>query len=451
MFAKPVIVIGHKNPDLDSVASAVAYARFKQISGDNYIAATAGEVNRESRFVLDKMAIDIPPVIPDVKARVEDLLDEDPCPTLRPNCSLYDVGMIIRESSNKTLPIVDAANRLLGLVTIGDLAMTFLSHLGPQTDSQQAGENVQVVLKSPVSSIMKEANLIVFDKDDTVDEAKQSMLKSRFRNYPVIDEDNRFVGMISRYHLLKMKRKRIVLVDHNESKQAVEGVEEAELLAVIDHHRVGDIQTVDPILFRNEPVGATSTLVTEIYRSNNIDPDKGIAGLLLSGILSDTMIFRSPTTTDRDRRAAKWLSELSGLAIEEWGRKIFIEASPLNVTDPGAMIIEDLKEFSYGDIVFAVAQIETADMEGLSSLKESLKAGVDQVSGVRGYDMMMLMITDIFKEVTVMIVGGPDAAVAGRIFGDSTSREFSLPGVMSRKKQVVPMIYRALAQNDMAF
>ncbi|MGE5404745.1 MAG: putative manganese-dependent inorganic diphosphatase, partial [Candidatus Saccharibacteria bacterium] len=313
MLGKPVIIIGHKNPDLDSVASAVAYARFKQATGSaNYIAATAGEINRESRFVLDRMNIGIPPVIPDVKARVEDLLDDESCPTLRPNCSLYDVGMIIRETSTKTLPVVDASNRLLGLVTIGDLAMTFLSHLGPQADTQQAGENVQLILKSPVSSIMKEANLIVFDKDDTVDEVKQTMLKSRYRNYPVIDEDNRFIGMISRYHLLKMKRKMLVLVDHNESKQAVEGIEEAELLEVIDHHRVGDIQTVDPILFRNEPVGATSTLVAEVYRSYNIEPEQGIAGLLLSGILSDTMIFRSPTTTDRDRRAAEWLSELSG-------------------------------------------------------------------------------------------------------------------------------------------
>ncbi len=450
MNRRPVLIIGHKNPDLDSVASAIAYEQLKKLTGDTgVLAATCGEINRETQFVLNKLEIMIPPVVSDVKARVEDLIDETQAKGYPPKTTVHEAGHIIRDRGQKTLPIVDNNNVLVGLITVGDLAMTFMDHLGNQRDPEKAGKEVQRILETPLSELMKTDNLIIFDCADAVEEVRQMMLKTRYRNYPVTDEENRFLGLISRYNLLSMKRKQVILVDHNEKKQAIDGIEEADILEIIDHHRLGDLQSITPIYFRNEPVGATSTLIAESYREKELIPEKAAAGLLLAGILSDTMIYRSPTTTERDRSIAEWLSQISGLNVEEWGREIFVEASALDKKDPLAMVTEDLKEYSYGDLDFAIAQFETADKSILLSMMDTLRLAMINVCSSRGYDLMFLMITDIFVEGSELLIAGAKTETGAKIFGDATQVRFSLDGVMSRKKQLVPTIYKALARQEM--
>ncbi len=451
MKKHPIIIIGHKNPDVDSVASAVAYARLKQLEGEsNVIAGIAGELNRETAHVLKKLGIKPPVRIKDVRARVEDLLaDEEPEDVLSPDMRLQEAGNLLRNRRSKTLAVVDKERRLLGLVTIGDLAMILMDGLADLSSPEEAGAKVQAIFDTRLGEIMKTDNLVIFDDHDSVAEAREMMLKTRYRNYPVTDDENRFLGMISRYHLLSMKRKQVILVDHNEKSQAVDGVEEAELLEIIDHHRVGDLESITPIYFRNEPVGATCTLIAEMYREKGHVPDKATAGLLLAGILSDTMIFRSPTTTDKDRQMAEWLSALSDLEIEAWGKELFREASPMNIEDTRQAINEDLKEYRYGNITFAVAQIETADMSLLQGHIPEIKETMQEISRTQGYDLMFLMVTDIFVEGTQLLIAGERSDLVARIFGDDVEGEVFLKGVLSRKKQIVPLIFKALAQNEM--
>lgn len=451
MKKHPIIIIGHKNPDLDSIASAIAYTALKRLEGEtNVIAGTAGELNRETLHVLTTLGIKPPVRINDVRARVVDLLaDEEPDAVLSPDMRLQEAGNLLRNRKSKTLAVVDAERRLLGLVTIGDLAMLLMDGLADLSSPEEAGSRVQAIFDTHLAEIMRTDNLVIFDDHDSVAEAREMMLKTRFRNYPVTDDENRFLGMISRYHLLSMKRKQVILVDHNEKTQAVDGVEEAELLEVIDHHRVGDLESITPIYFRNEPVGATCTLIADMYREKGHVPDESTAGLLLSGILSDTMIFRSPTTTGKDRQMAEWLSALSQLEIESWGREIFREASPIDIDDTRQAINEDLKEYRYGNITFAVAQIETADMSLLQRHIPAIKETMRKISETRGYDLMFLMVTDIFVEGTQLLIAGERSDLGARIFGDDEQEEVFLKGVLSRKKQIVPLIFKALAQNEM--
>ncbi len=448
----PVIVIGHRNPDLDSVAAAISYAALKQATGETRCqAAVAGELNRESRYVLTRLGIEHPPLVSDVRARVEDLLDPDAGITVLPSATLREVGRLVKHYDQKTIPVTDASQRLLGLVTIGDVASAFMEHLSGEVEAGEAKQRIDAVMETRVSSIMKTENLVMFERHDTVDEARTSMLKSRYRNYPVIDEDNRLLGMISRYHLLSMKRKQLILVDHNEKSQAVDGIEEADILEVIDHHRVGDIQSVNPIYFRNEPLGATSTLIAIMFRERALIPSIPVASLLLAGIMSDTMIFRSPTTTSRDREMANWLSGLSGLDFEKWGREIFQVASPSTGVDPARLIADDLKEYTFGKTSFAVAQIETADLTLLLSQTPALREAMDELARQRSYDLFFLMLTDIFVGGSQLLVAGDKQAAGISMFGSGENSELFLNGIMSRKKQVIPTIFQALARQEMGF
>lgn len=447
-----VIVIGHRNPDLDSVAAAIAYATLKRALGETHFeAAVAGELNRESRYVLDKLGIGCPPIISDVRARVEDLLDPGAGVTVLPSATLREVAHLVKYHDQKTLPVTDASQRLLGLVTIGDVASTFMERLGGPVEPAQAKALIDSVMDTRVSSIMKTEGLVMFERQDAVDEARGTMLKSRYRNYPVIDEDNRLLGIISRYHLLRMKRKQLVLVDHNEKSQAVDGIEEADILEVIDHHRVGDIQSVNPIYFRNEPVGATSTLISIMFREKGQTPTVPISSLMLAGIMSDTMIFRSPTTTSRDREMANWLAGLSGLDMEKWGREIFSVASPSTGVEPARLITHDLKEYTFGKTSFAVAQIETADLPVLLEQTTALRQAMDDLAAQRGYELFFLMLTDIFMGGSQLLVAGEKKAAGAAMFGATENTEIFLNGIMSRKKQVIPAIFQALARQEMGF
>lgn len=448
MRLKPVYVIGHKNPDVDSIAASIAYKVYKQSSDEGlYIAAAAGELNEESSFVLERQGFETPVIVRNVGTTVEDLLDNEEIIYVTAEMTVVELSNFMQQHRLKTLPVLDDKHKFLGLLTIGDLAMIFMERLGHGRDVDNSPEILRGILSKKVADIMKTRDLVLFESREPVAEAKKHMMASRFRNYPVVNEENRYLGMISRYDLLGMKRKKIILVDHNEEKQAVDGVEEAEILEIIDHHRVGDLQTIMPIYFHNEPVGSTCTLVAERFLNNSVYFSPDLAGLMLAGLLSDTMIFKSPTTTGKDRRVAAELERVSGLSSLEWGKEIY-STSHLEQHSEEELISEDLKEYVSGDTVFAIAQVETIDLERLRQRKDKLINAMNELCQRHKYAFMCLMVTDILDEATELIVAGEKSYLVEQAFGAGTMGRIYLHGVMSRKKQVVPVIYDVLRKQQ---
>ncbi|AVX19406.1 manganese-dependent inorganic pyrophosphatase [Carboxydocella sporoproducens DSM 16521] len=547
-MSKPVYVIGHKNPDTDSICSAIAYAYLKNaLGGGEYQAARAGKLHLETQFVLDYFGVEAPPLLTDVKARVEDMLNGDTPVAVLPGTPLREVGILTRTHNIKTIPIVDEQNHFLGLVTLGDIAHKYMQELGlenlgkmhvtlgniirtlngqllsgPAESTELTGnviigamaaqtmadyispgdvvilgnrEEAQLTalareaacliitcgytvsdrvraeaekrgaalvsvphdtfaaarlinMSAPVSSLMRPASdCIVFQADDLADEAKKVMLETRYRNYPVVDENNRFLGVVSRYHLLALSRKKVILVDHNEKSQAVDGLEQAEILEVIDHHRVGDIQTGQPIFFRNEPVGCTATIVAGMYRESGVEIPRTMAGLMLGAILSDTVLFKSPTCTKRDEETARWLAEIAGVDIDQFGLEMYKAGTSLVGRTNEEIIYQDFKEFKMGPLTLGIGQVETMDLSQLAQLKAGLLADMEAIRKEKGLDLVLLMITDILQEGTELLVTGPESRVVEETFGQPlVDQAMYLPGVMSRKKQVVPPLTAHLSK-----
>lgn len=443
---KPIYVIGHKNPDIDSVAAAISYKVYKQSTDKGvYIAAAASELNDELKKLLDHLEFDYPMIITNVGTTVEDLLDDERSLYVGADTTLVELGNIMRNNKLKTVPVLDEKQKFLGLITIGDMAMIYLEALGSGRDIDNSPEILRRILDKKVTSIMKSRDLILFEKNEKVEEARKLMLSTRFRNYPVVNEDNHYLGIISRYNLLQMKRKQIILVDHNEKKQAVDGVEEAEIMEIIDHHRVGDLQTIMPIYFHNEPVGSTSTLIAEKFLNNKVFLATNLAALLLSGIMTDTMIFKSPTTTSKDKRIAQELERICGLDPIEWGKKLFAESSRVDKQNDLELISEDLKEYVSGKTMFAISQVETIDLAKFEERRTNLVKTMQDLCVKKGYGLMCLMVTDIFEEGTELIIAGEMSSLVEDEFQhDHMNGGIFLKGVLSRKKQVVPVIYEML-------
>lgn len=448
---KPIYIIGHKNPDLDSVAAAIGYKTYKQSTDQGvYIAAAAGEVSEIIISILDYFGIAPPFIIKSVATTVEDLLEDNDIISATPDMNLVELGNLMRNFKLKTIPVLDMENKFLGIITIGDLAMILMDTLGDGREIDKTPEKLRNILDQKAVDIMKTHDLMLFEKDEPVEEARKHMLSTRFRNYPVVDYDNRYLGMISRYNLLQMKRKKLILVDHNETKQAVDGVEEAEVLEIVDHHRVGDLETILPIYFHNEPVGSTSTLVADMFLNNRVYMAKNIAGLLLSGILADTMLFKSPTTTPKDQRIAQKLAQMAELDINAWGKKIYEKSTNNDKMSDLDIVSKDLKEYTSENIVFAVAQFETIDLQGFKVRKDRLSEAMERLCHNNNYAFMCLMVTDIMKQESELILAGDKKSILELAFGPHIDDDsITLKGVMSRKKQVVPVIFEALRKESM--
>lgn len=540
---KPVFVVGHKNPDTDSICAAIAYAHLKKELGYAAVPCRAGAVNRETRFVLDFFKVHEPDLLPDLKTRVKDLLNGDNV-IVYPEVPMMEAWMLMRSRQVKTLPVVDRGSHLLGLVTAGDLADKYLADLGdmnpremqvavnnilktlsgtllagsPETELKgrvvigamqgkimerhaadgcfvlvdeeeeqlaalQAGvaclilaggaelspairdevisrgivviqvpmdiftASRMILTSVPVGSIMLTDGLLVFNEDDLLDDVRKTMLETRFRNYPVVDEQNRVVGEISRYHLLGFSRKKVILVDHNELSQAVDGAEEAQIIEVVDHHRVGGIQTGEPILFRNEPVGSTCTLVARAYFEHGVVLNREMAGLLCAGILSDTVIFKSPTCTPADRDMAGRLAEMAGIDPVEFGVAMFKEGASLSGRPPQDILNADFKIFTAGEQRLGIGQVSTMGLDDITAMKQELLAEMEAVRRGEGLDYVLLMATDLLAEATSLLIAGPNPELIGKAFGDRvTDNQIYLPGVLSRKKQVVPPLMKYFNQ-----
>ena len=300
----------------------------------------------------------------------------------------------------------------------------------------------------PVSYIMATDTIVSFNETDFVDDVKEEMTKKRFRYFPVLNADNEFVGFISRRRILEFNKKQVILVDHNEVSQAVEGLEECEIMEIIDHHRIGSVETVSPVYFRNQPVGCTGTIVAQMYREKGIEITKEMAGLMCSAILSDTLMFRSPTCTPVDEQIARELAQIAGIDVEEHAKAMFRAGSDLSGKTPNEIFYMDYKKFNADTIDFGVGQITSMDQGELDDIKASILEYMDSVKEEQGLDYVFFMLTNILEETTHLLICGPEAeGVIERGFGVTPEDKVAiLPGVMSRKKQMIPNLLNAFQQ-----
>lgn len=538
-------ITGHKNPDSDSICAAIAYAYFKNKIGVlTAMAARLGEVNRETKFILDYFGVEEPTLIETVKLQVSDLHIDNIAPISK-DISVKMAWAIMKKNDVKTLPVTDENNNLIGLVSLSNLTSNCMdiwdSHIlgksnttldnildtlsgeiiycannptfkgkivvsamhpdslkdiieegdiaicGDREDAQsllinsrasliivtgkhylsdalidKAKENNCTIISTPydsftasrlitqsipVSYIMTTDNLISFSTEDFVDEIKSVMLETRYRSYPVVNESNKVMGSISRYHLIAQAKKKVILLDHNERGQSVHGLEDAEVLEIIDHHRIADIQTGNPIYFRNEPVGSTSTIISSIFFENGIIPSKKIAGILCAAIISDTLLFRSPTCTQVDKIMANRLSKIADIDINQFAKEMFKAGTSLSGRTPAQILHQDFKVFNIDNIKIGVSQINTMDIEGFQSLKDDILNLMEEYAKENSFRILVFMLTDILKEGSEILVVGPDKEIISKTFNVDFSNKSSafLPGVLSRKKQVIPPITATIA------
>ncbi len=302
-----------------------------------------------------------------------------------------------------------------------------------------------IVQSIPVGYVMVKENIVSFTTDDLVDDIKGVMAETRFRSYPVLDQNGRVVGTVSRYHLISNHKKKVIQVDHNERGQSVDGLEDAEVVEIIDHHRVADIQTNNPIYFRNEPVGSTSTIVAKCFFENGIRPSRKAAGLLCGAIISDTLLFRSPTCTPQDKYICKKLAEIAGINIEEFAKEMFKAGTSLKGKTVEQIFNTDFKPFTIEGTKVGISQVNTMDIEGFMPLKEEMLNYMDQKAKEAGLEMVMLLLTDILNEGSELLVTGAKPEIVEKAFNITLKDKGAfLPGVLSRKKQVVPPITNAI-------
>ena len=291
---------------------------------------------------------------------------------------------------------------------------------------------------TPIGRICRTADLICFHLDDRVDDVRETMLKHRESSYPVLDEEEKVVGILTRYHLLRPRRKQVVLVDHNEAAQSVPGLEEAEILEIIDHHRLADIQTTNPIYVRNEPVGSTNTIIAGMFQDRGLMPSEKMAGMMAAAILSDTVMFKSPTCTERDVRMAERMARIANVSLEELGRQIF--SASMEGRTAKDLLMSDYKEFHIAGHDLAVAQITCVDSPGMLSRKDDFLKLMEELKSRKGFSMIILMLTDVLLEGTQIIYLGDDEIVQQAFNVTPKGNTAFLPGIMSRKKQVIPML-----------
>lgn len=552
MKNRKTIVIGHKNPDTDSICSAVCYANLKRLlTGEDYQPGRAGRVNEETQFVLNYFGMEAPELIENVKTQVLDIEIRETKGVKR-NLSLKKAWNIMQEANVVTIPAVTEDGVLEGLITVGDIAKSYMNVydssilskantqysniletlegamlvgnpegyfnagkvliaaanpdmmeyyiskgdlviLGNRYESQLCaiemdaaciivceGAAVSMTIKKlaqehgctvmttpydtftaarlvnqsmPISYFMKTEGLITFEVEDYIDDIKDVMASKRHRDFPVLGKDGKYKGMISRRNLLGAKGKRLILVDHNERTQAVEGMESAEILEIIDHHRLGTVETISPVFFRNQPVGCTATIVYQMYQENRVTIAPEIAGLLCSAIISDTLLFRSPTCTAVDKEAALKLAEIAGIELREYASSMFAAGSNLKGKTDAEIFYQDFKKFTVGKVSFGVGQISSLNASELEELKDRMTPYMKKAREEHGVDMMFFMLTNILTESTELLCEGqgakPMVAAAFRASeaeGDNESQVVSLPGVVSRKKQLVPGIMMAVQE-----
>ena len=542
-----IFVIGHKNPDTDSICSAIAYADIKNRTTTNrrkYIPKRAGQINEETRYVLNRFGVQPPAYLGNIGTQVKDM-DIRVSPPADKNMSLKNAWDLMQGNGIVSLPIKDKEGCLEGLVTIGDIAKTYMdttdsyllssartqyqriaetvggkviegnSHgyfikgkvlvgtanpkmmesyieendmiiMGDREEDhlQAISQNVSciivglgievsenvinlarekniVIIQSPydtfniarlinqsvpVSYIMKRDDMVTFNTEDFTDDIQDVMIKNRHRAFPVINPHGKCIGTISRRNFLDMHRKQVVLVDHNEVDQAVDNIEKAEILEIIDHHKLGTLQTMTPVSFRNEPVGCTGTILYEIYGEQRLEIPERIAGLLCAAIISDTLMFRSPTCTQKDKIAASALALIAGIKIEEFAKEMFKAGSNLKDKSPEEIFYQDYKKFiGEGNVSFGVGQISSMDTDELKEIKEKLVPFMVSECGRHDITRVYFMLTNILDESTELLYYGEGSEEMAKTAFQKEPKDgtFYLPKVVSRKKQLIPAMMEA--------
>ncbi len=544
--SRKVYIVGHKNPDTDSICSAIAYAELKRrVTGDDYVAKRAGQINEETHYVLKKFKMDAPGLLQNVKLQVKDM-DIHKIDGVEPNVSIRDTWNKMKENNIKTLPVLKD-EELVGVISTGDIATSYMEvydnrvlseartqykniidtldgklisgneHgcfttgkvtvgasndelmkefiekddlviLGNRPEAQACAVNIDascmvvcqdaavspelikkaeeqsiVIISTPhdtytvarlinqsipVKYFMSKGPLITFSMNDYVDDIRERMTKNKFRDFPILDRHGRFRGFISRRRFLNVKKKQVILVDHNEKSQAVDGIEEADIVEIIDHHRLGNIETMGPVFFRNQPVGCTATIITQMYEEAGVEIPSNIAGLLCCAIISDTLLFRSPTCTAMDEKTAKKLARLAKIDMEKMSMEMFNAGSSLKGKSAEDILFQDFKQFTVTDTVFGVGQINSMNKEELSEIKELLVPYLPKVLEGGKMEMVYFMLTDILNESTELLCCGHGARasiISAFDLTEDTDR-IILKGVVSRKKQLIPTLVAALQQ-----
>lgn len=529
-----VYVIGHKNPDTDSVVSAMAYAALQNALGENhYIAARYGHLNTETAFLLNHFGFQPPLYLRSVRTQVADI-DYDTPPSLGTGVPVSYAWKMLHQENNSVsaLPITEEDGRLFGLVTAGGIAecdmesvtnpvvssipvFNFLGALeghiinAEQDYFEEISGNVVIALPGcssritsdsivlcgnqkdiadlaiesgaaclifcdtdlgekyrnrscstclvvcpfdayktarlifqsiPVGRIACTKDLKFFHLSDYLDDVRDTVLQSRFRSYPVLNDEDKVVGTLSRYHLISPRRKKVVLVDHNELGQAVAGLEQAEIVAIIDHHRLADVQTGNPVFMRNEPVGSTTSIIASMFQEHGLMPSPSLAGLMAAAIISDTVMFKSPTCTAHDRTLAERLARHAGIDCDELGRAMFSRGA--NAEKPAEELLKyDMKEFHLGSHSLSISQITTVDSTPFLARRDDFIDCLGKICRENHYDIAMMMITNVLKEGTELLFAG-DAEIIRNAFAldDLHGNHVFLPHVLSRKKQIVPAL-----------
>ena len=548
-----IFVIGHKNPDTDSICSAIAYADIKNRTSQKvkYIPKRAGQINEETEYVLNRFGMQPPGYLSNIGTQIKDM-DIRMSPEADKSMSLKNAWDLMMEKSIVSLPIRDREGQLEGLITIGDIAKTYMdttdsyllsraktqyrriaetiagtvgegnehgyftkgkvlvgtanpemlkAYIEPddliimgdrEEDHLQAiAQNVSCIIVGmgievsekviklahereiviimspydtftiarlinqsiPVRYIMKTDNLVTFNTEDFTDDIQNEMIKHRHRAFPVINKKGKCIGTISRRNFLDMHRKKVALVDHNEKDQAVDNIDKAEIVEIIDHHKLGSLETMVPISFRNQPVGCTATILYEMYGEQKLEISPSIAGLLCAAIISDTLMFRSPTCTLSDKMAAGALALIAGINIEQFAKEMFKAGSNLKDKSPEEIFYQDYKKFIAEDeINFGVGQISSMDSDELAEIKERLVPFMVSECGRHGVTRVFFMLTNIIEESTELLYYGEGSEEMARIAFNMEPKDgvFDLKGVVSRKKQLIPALMEAAqaGQND---
>ena len=543
-----VYVVGHKNPDTDSICSAISYAYLKnQTSGsEKYIPCRAGEISSETAYVLDQFGFKAPELLEDVRTQVSDIsLNEGirvPADT-----SVKRAWETLFANRASTLVTVNEDGRLYGLITIGDIAKSIMdvhdssilataqtpySNIvdtleaevlageiegrkasgkviiaaanpdlmeeyiepgdmvitGDRYESQLCAIEMQascliicvngevndnilemareqgcIILRTqydtflaarlmnqsiPIDYFMIRDNVLCFHQYDYTDEIRSVMGKVRHRAFPVLDNEDRYVGILTRQSLLSMERKQMILVDHNEESQAVDGIIEADILEIVDHHKLGKVVTSRPALFRNQPVGCTGTILYMMFQEQQVEIPKEIAGLMCSAIISDTLLYRSPTCTPVDKIACEALAKIAGVDSEAHAKAMFTAASNFGEKTDKEILYQDFKRFATGSTGYGVGQITSMDGDDLRNLADRMTGFMESELVSTGLDMIFFMMTDILEESTILLCVG-DGALEKVQEASGTEKEgaagLMMPGVVSRKKQIIPLLIKALS------
>ena len=543
---RKVWVVGHKNPDTDSICAAISYAYLKnQTENDKtYVAKRAGAVNAETHYVLDYFGAQEPELVTYAGTQIKDI-NYRRTAGVSSQISLKRAWETMKKLEVVTLPVTNQFGKLEGIIVTKDIATSYMdvfdNHVLSQARTQykniaetldgtiivgnehayfvrgkvvvatsnpeymadyiedddmvisgdreeaqkqaiesnascliigggiEVSEDVRALAEKhdciiittpfdtfsiarlinqsmPIKQFMTRKNIITFGIEDYVDEVRETMSKIRHRDFPILNENGNYAGMVSRRNLMNMQKKQVILVDHNEKAQAVDGIDEAELLEIIDHHRLGSLETVSPVYFRNQPLGCTSTIIYQMYREQNVEINKTIAGLLCSAILSDTLMYRSPTCTPLDKAVAEELAGIAGINTEEHAKAMFQAGSDFGSKTPEEIFYQDFKTFSQNGVDFGVGQISAMTQDELDQVRDKLLPYLREAMTERKIEMVFVMLTNIIEETTYLICEGEHAdELVEKAFPVHKEGAYHvLRGVVSRKKQLIPMFMSAM-------